>query len=148
MKRLTLAAGVTICAATLLATAVFAKQEGRGAPIDFEQIDADGDGQITRAEMDGLRAGRFAAVDANGDGNLDLEELEAHGTQRAKERAEKIMERMDANDDGVLSPEEMTRETRATRRFDRMDTDGDGAISKAEFDAVKDRMAKRRHKAD
>ncbi len=148
MKRLTIAAGVTICAATLVAGAVFAKPGGPHFPTSFEQLDVDGDGQITRTEMEGLRARKMESADTNGDGAISLEELEVQGAERAKDRARKVMDRLDANADGVLEPEEMKAGKRAMRLFDRVDANSDGSISEAEFDAARDRMAKRRAKAD
>ena len=49
---------------------------GRGVGM-LEQFDRSGDGRITQADVDTVRAERFAAFDANGDGALDLEEFEA-----------------------------------------------------------------------
>ena len=52
-----------------------------------------------------------------------------------------------ANGDGVLSIDEMQSDKRADRRFDRIDSDSDGAISKAEFEAAKDKMERRKGKS-
>jgi Ca2+-binding EF-hand superfamily protein len=59
-----------------------------------------------------------------------------------------MMDRLDANSDGVLSADEIASGKRAERRFDRVDQDGDGAITKAEFDAAREHMGKRRRAAD
>ncbi|MEM9578289.1 MAG: calcium-binding protein [Pseudomonadota bacterium] len=148
MKRLTFAAGLTICTATLVAGAVFAKPGGLRSDISFEKLDADGNGQITRTELEGLRARTMASADTNRDGGISLEELEVWGATRAKTHARKMMDRLDANADGVLQPEELKSGKRATRMFDRMDANSDGTISEAEFEAARDRMAKRRAKTD
>lgn len=41
----------------------------------IEQLDANGDGAITRAEVDAAAAARFAEADADGNGFLSAEEL-------------------------------------------------------------------------
>ncbi|MGI9371728.1 MAG: EF-hand domain-containing protein, partial [Hyphomicrobiales bacterium] len=46
-------------------------------------------------------------------------------------RAEKFFKRVDANNDGTVSREEML--TRTTKRFERIDTDKDGKITEAEL---------------
>ncbi|MFK7764824.1 MAG: EF-hand domain-containing protein [Roseobacter sp.] len=150
MKRLTFAAGIAVCAVALASTVAVAKQRpGHGGePIQFEKLDENGDGQITRAEMEAMRANRFTRADANGDGDISLEEMQELGAERARAHATRIMERLDRNDDGVLSADEMPSGDRASRRFDRVDADEDGVISKVEFDAAQDRIAKRRPKAD
>ena len=48
------------------------------APMMFRMIDADGDGQVTRAEMEAAGpAAAFAAADADGSGALEGAELTA-----------------------------------------------------------------------
>ena len=111
--------------------------------MSFEEIDADGNGEITQAEMDAMKAARFAKVDANGDGALSIEELTAQGAQKAATRAEKMLERRDANGDGVLSADEMSKPERSGKMFDRFDADGSGAISKEEFEEASNQMHQR-----
>lgn len=144
MKRSSITAAVTIAAIALGAGAVMAKSRGHMAPIAFEELDTNADGQVTKEEMAALRATRFEESDTNGDGGLSLEELQAHAQERAAKRAEHMMSRRDANGDGQLTMDELGDDRRAEGRFDRMDSDGDGAISKAEFDEARANM-KRRH---
>ncbi|MEP5761651.1 MAG: calcium-binding protein [Litoreibacter sp.] len=115
--------------------ASFAKGEGRAS---FEQLDSDGDGALTAAELAAHAATRFEAADTDNDGNLSSAELLAAETTRKAERAERRIERMierrDENGDGVLSAAELTpSEDRATKRFERMDANDDGSISEEEF---------------
>jgi hypothetical protein len=123
--------------------------EGRGpmAGLDFAALDADGDGKITKEEMQAPRAARLAALDADGDGKISLEELKAdhlrQATERADQRAQRMMAAMDADGDGMLTAAELLAGPGPGMMFDRVDTDGDGAISKAEADAIRDRMADR-----
>jgi len=147
MKNTAFIAFVALGAASLTTGAALAKQDGARAPIGFEELDANSDGQITREEMNALRQDRFSQIDSNGDGVISLEELEAHGQERVKKHAERMIERRDANGDGVLTIDEMKSDKRADRRFDRIDGDGDGSISKAEFEAAKDKMERRKGKS-
>lgn len=112
----------------------------KGPQIPFAELDADGDGKVTQAELDAHFAAHFATIDTDGNGTLSAEELaaEAQGknAERMAKRTARMMERMDANGDGVLSLEEMQPKN-GDKMFARLDTDGDGAISEAEFEAMK-----------
>jgi len=120
------------------------------------RLDADRDGRITKAEMDGARTqfaerrrerfderGRdaFAIMDTDRNGQLSPQEFEA-GRQRMAERRHERREgrmtrrghvpgerfdRLDADNDGVVTSAEMDRAV--AERFARMDADKDGAIS-------------------
>ena len=147
MKHLSRISVATLCATCLLASAVAAKPQG-WAPVDFQRLDADGDGKITRDEMQTAARRHFLEADADGDGAVSREELKAHADARAQQRVDNIMTRLDRDKDGVISPDELPDGGRALRRFDRADTDGDGAISQAEYDAARERMAKRRASRD
>ncbi|SEI82809.1 EF hand [Cribrihabitans marinus] len=135
--------GIVLAAAALTATEALAHGPGGGQRMSFEQLDADSDGQISQAELQAQRTERFRAADTDGDGKLSAAEIEAHAQSRASERAGQMLERFDANKDGMLDQSELPQPRRAGRFFDRVDTDGDGAISKAEYAEARDRM--RRH---
>lgn len=93
----------------------------------------------------GPRLPAFTDLDANGDGRITADELTAHATARAQERAERMMEKLDTNGDGLLSIEELSKapEGHADRMMERVDTDKDGAISQEEYDAAVERMRDR-----
>jgi Ca2+-binding EF-hand superfamily protein len=81
----------------------------------FSQIDSNGDGNITQAEVAKYSADaplsldeRFANIDSNGDGNISKAELE------------------NAKPDGVTTEQ-------ADNLFSKLDTDGDSNISKSEY---------------
>jgi len=123
-----------------------------GQVFAFEEMDANADGKVTKDEITAFHAAKNAAMDTDKDGNLSEAELIAAQAQRGAEReaqrgakmAKRMMEKRDANKDGVLSLAEMTPPAdRADKMFDRADTDGDGAISKAEADVITEKMAKR-----
>ena len=134
-----------IAALALGGTAVWAAGHGSGpmkgahAPMmQFDEIDANGDGKVTRDEIAAGMKARFADADADGDGTLSAEEMTAQMLERMQARAEARVARMiaarDADGDGVLSPDEMGPPTPEGRMMARFDTDGDGAISKQEFE--------------
>jgi len=162
-KRKTLVLSVTaaaIAATTLFGAGIAQARGGHGgerpgAEFIFEELDANGDGVVTQAEIDAHAAARFAKSDTDGDGNLSVEEMVAtaearmqermkRGSEKMAKRTERMIERKDTNDDGMLSMAELQDgKQRGGKIFERMDTDGDGAISRAEFDAAKAHMMKR-----
>ncbi|ATF19100.1 EF-hand domain-containing protein [Phaeobacter gallaeciensis] len=132
-----IAVGAVIGATGAIAKPGFGGKGGFGPRMSFEEMDTNGDGQVTKAEMKGLREARFATADANGDGKLTLAEMEAAAQARAKTRAAAMLERMDADKDGALSLDELPKPRRAGKMFDRVDANDDGAISKEEFESAR-----------
>jgi hypothetical protein len=114
---------------------------------DFAAIDADGNGQVTKAELEAFRAARAAEVDGNGDGLVSVEELRAadlkQAEARATERAQRMIAAHDTDGDGQLSAAEMVMPPVPEGLFDRVDANGDGAITEAEIDAMRAQMAGR-----
>lgn len=152
MKRNTILTGVVLLSLGATSLSAFAQSQDdapRGKPgpmFNFEQIDANNDGQITPEEITAHTAARFAEADTNGDGTLSSDELvarmQAQQAERMASRVDRMIDRRDANDDGVLSPEEMN--ARGTdRMFDRLDANDDGMISKAEMDTAREKFEKR-----
>lgn len=115
-----------IAAASLavLAGAAYAQPPGMSGPpgapgmragmgFGLLVFDANGDGKLTRAEMDGAQRARFEAIDANKDGAAAPEEFQAfHDKERTAAHAEM-----------------------AAARFTQLDTDKSGQLSKTEFAA-------------
>ena len=101
----------------------------RGERIEkrFGELDADGDGLVTKAEMDAAKANRFKAMDSNGDGAVDARELVEY---RMLRRAERRIARLDKNEDGKLQADELPDRKSLTR----FDLNNDGAVSRAEID--------------
>lgn len=118
---------------------------GQGPRMSFDMLDANGDGVLSGSELTAPREARFAATDTDGDGSLSRAEIDAMAGQIAAAQVDRMIARHDSNGDGAISRAEMqdAGEGRGARRAERMlsrlDTDGDGRISRAEFDA---RMAR------
>ncbi|MFV0335283.1 MAG: EF-hand domain-containing protein [Tropicimonas sp.] len=131
----------------------FGGRMGMMAPPAFAQLDADGDGKVTAAELEAYPAARaaerFSQADADGNGALSPEELTAAIDRM---RVEAMMSRLDTDGDGAVSQAEMEammgqmRETvkPGERMLERADTDKDGTISAAEYDAFAESRMKQR----
>ncbi|MEM8791526.1 MAG: EF-hand domain-containing protein [Pseudomonadota bacterium] len=120
-------------ALSLPSTAVLAQP--RGPDAMFEKMDLNGDGALSREELNEFGAARFSKIDTDGDGNLTEQEIQANVQSRAAERAQKRFAKADADGDGVIrrAEFEQQRETRQARLFSRFDTDGDGLLSREEL---------------
>jgi len=97
-------------------------------PLDdfFERFDANGDGQVSRAEFRGP-AHAFDHLDANGDGVVEASEI----PEKPPGGTAVFFDRFDADGDGVVSRSEFEDEV-AGRDFDHFDADGDGVIDESE----------------
>lgn len=135
---------VVLTAVAVAGTSVLAAGPRAGQLPSFEQLDADSDGRVTQSEMQAHRTERLQAADTDGDGQLSQGELEAMAHARSSERAARMLSRLDQDENGALSFEELTPRDRSGRFFDRMDRDGDGGLSQEEFDAAKAQMKDRR----
>ena len=142
--------------------------------VQFTDLDTDGDGLITEAELTAraqtLAAARLTDVDADGDGTVTAAEIEAQilariGTrgqarmgkgdrqsrqmadpaEMAKVMVERMLSARDANEDGVLSGDELSPAADIAALIDRFDSDDDNAWSEEEFAQItKGRGGKRR----
>lgn len=101
---------------------------GKGPGPGLFQMDADGDGAISAAEMDAHNADLMANADTDRDGLLTREEFDAYRRKKRDEFREKT--NPDKNRDGVVSLAEHL--AAAEERFARLDTNGDGVLSEDE----------------
>lgn len=148
MKRFVLMAGIVTATTGLTAVTALAQGPGHGRHgerMTFQELDIDGDGQITLIEMQQRGTNRFNSVDTNGDGQLSQEEMVAGAIKRAEERVLLMMTEFDKNGDGVLTQDEMPKPRRSAWMFERIDLDGSGSISEEEFTDAREQM-KGRHK--
>ena len=146
MKHVKFIAVIVAVAGVTAGGVALAKGFGHHGPrMSFEEIDADGNGEVTKAEIQAMKDAHFAKADADGDGKLTLEEMQANARERADERAARMLERFDNDGDGALSKDELPKPRRAGKMFDRMDADGSGGISKEEFEEARARHGGKRH---
>ena len=113
-----------------------------GGEIMFDRLDLNGDGSVTKEEIDQAKAERFALMDANGDGELTQTELEEGHQKLEEQRRAEHFARLDKDGDQTLSIDEFEFE-RGAEMFDRLDDNNDGAISKEEIEDMKGRFRKR-----
>jgi hypothetical protein len=99
---------------------------GRGWSM-FESFDANGDGKVTQAEVDEVRAQRFAEFDADGDGRLTLEEYQALWLDAMRPRMVDQFQAHDDDGDAGVTLEEFSE--RYARMVVRLDANGDGEIT-------------------
>lgn len=104
----------------------------RGPAAMFEAVDLNGDGQVTREEVDQFRTDQFAELDANGDGTVSQDEFVANAQARAAERAAERFAALDADGDGTLNADVLAAGPRGDM-FARMDQNGDGVITEDEL---------------
>jgi hypothetical protein len=93
----------------------------------FAQVDADGNGAITQAEVDAFRTAQVAAADASGDGNLSLDEFATVYAQIMRPQMVDAFQALDEDGDGAVTAAEM--DARFGSVVAEMDRNGDGALS-------------------
>ena len=143
MKHVLILAALGLSAATSL---VFADGPGghhRGAMMErLKAADTNGDGMISREEAAALPmvAKNFDQIDANRDGQVTFDELRAfHEQQRAEH-----WKRLDTDGDGRISRQEaQANAPRLAERFDKLDTNGDGFLTPDELRAAHNRHAQK-----
>ena len=111
---------------------------------EFRKMDADKDGTVTRAEIEGFERAvslskaqaknrqMFAMLDTNGDGQLSASEF-SRLVSPGRVDAAPVLARMDINRDQSISLVEYR--TATLGNFDRMDADKDGIVTPAEMKA-------------
>ena len=115
MNKTLLVGGLAALALAAAGGAALAQQPPQASHARVLRADADGDHRLSQAEFMGRRLERLTAADADRDGSVTAEERRAAAQAR--------------------------RAGRADVRFDRLDADDDGMISRAEFDARRDHRA-------
>ncbi|MEK9946444.1 MAG: hypothetical protein VW999_10710 [Alphaproteobacteria bacterium] len=97
----------------------------------LETFDTNGDGQLTQAEIDGFRAERLAKFDTDGNGTLNLQEYEALWLDAFRERMVDAFQRHDDDGDGIVTTEEFN--DPYANMVARMDRNDDGILSGEEL---------------
>ncbi|MEO0486573.1 MAG: EF-hand domain-containing protein [Pseudomonadota bacterium] len=135
-----------ILAVTMGVTAISAQAQHRGGGGErpaFSDLDLDGSGEVTLAELEAFGVSRFNEADTNGDGALSLDEIiaqrDVENQERLQRRVERFIERADDNGNGAIELEEFGQTAeRMERRFERMDADSSGGISEEEMADARD----------
>ena len=156
MKKILLSSTVALALTGIGASAVLADggQRGRGDQMfeqqrpDFAELDTNGDGVLTLAEIQASGQNKFAEADTNGDGFLDAEELAAAAERQRLQRFERMIAKKDSNGDGMLSIEEMGPGNAAgprdgSRMFAYVDADENGEVTQEEWDSAMKNIGER-----
>ena len=120
------------------------EREGkRKTPPSIDEIfemDANGDGKLAKSEIKGKLAKNFDKIDTDGDGFITRAELKKGQKSKKKKgkgsgsKSKPDFSTMDANGDGYLAKDEIRGPLQ--RDFDKVDTNGDGLISKEELESA------------
>lgn len=111
----------------------------------LDQFDADGDGKVSRAEVDAFRKARLESADRNRDGRLDQVEFETLWLEVTRPMRIRAFQMLDADGDGIVTAVELERPV--NRMFARMDRDGDGFLAPmtgADRERMRERMREER----
>ena len=95
------------------------------------RYDANKDGMVTRAEMDGALKADFAALDKDHNGRLEGEEVREENDRRYKESGTQTSPLLDWNQDGGVDFNEFAGGLRSL--FDQLDEDHDDVLSGKEL---------------
>ena len=112
----------------VLAWASAASAQDGGAAASLALADTNGDGAVTRAEFDAMRAAGFDRLDVNHDGHLTSEESQNAGRRRAQ------ITSADANGDGRVSRAEFL--AQPPRGFNRFDANRNDLLEASELEAL------------
>jgi Ca2+-binding EF-hand superfamily protein len=106
------------------------------ASINFQEVDANGDGVISKREADGMPFSLkeiYGDVDADRDSNVSTVEYQAASVNLLRGMS---FESIDWDGDGIISTNEASELPVLAEAYDRVDTDDDGLISRKEYAAA------------
>lgn len=103
----------------------------RQVKANFDRIDSDGDGVISRAEFRKVRAARWTQIDRNGDGYLGEDDFPGLAARRARAQLAEIAH-LDADGDGRISHGEFL--DGPLPLFEQADRNADGVLTRSEID--------------
>jgi Ca2+-binding EF-hand superfamily protein len=100
---------------------------------NFDRIDTNGDGVISRAEFRTVQAARWTQIDRNGDGYLGEDDFPRFAVRRARTQLAEIAY-LDADGDGRISQSEFV--SGPVPVFRRADGNADGVLTRSEVEAA------------
>lgn len=124
---------------------------------DIDAMDANKDGILQPEELQAGTDGKFKAADLNGDGVISPEEAQqavatfetdhqdmyGNQTERKGRELEQRLDKIDANEDGIISQAEY--EAYYKERYTKLDKDGDGALNVKEYETDVEEKRRRRN---
>lgn len=129
----TIAAGILIAPALALAAPASAQSSDQIRQM-LERADANGDGNITRAEFDQARAQTFARLDRNDDGYVDSSDRPRLFRDRF-DQGYRMLSSLDTNGDRRVSRTELAKADAPA--FVAGDANGDKVLSRKEIAALR-----------
>jgi Ca2+-binding EF-hand superfamily protein len=106
-------------------------EEWHSGRMLIANYDSNGDGTVTRRELEaGLRQ-YFRQADTNHDGRLDPDEVAAANQRRISKDESAAMPLIDWNQDGYVDFDEFAAGVRS--QFEQLDLNGDGEVTPDEF---------------
>jgi len=97
----------------------------------MEKADANGDEKVTEAEIDEAIRGQIAAADTDGDGRLSLDEFQPVLVEIMRPRIVDAFQFLDADGDAGITLEEIDQPT--SRLMSRLDRNEDGELTTDEL---------------
>lgn len=88
--------------------------------------DANGDGNLTKQELEAQLSAQFGRMDRNGDGSVNMKDAPRLARQKYQEKVGPVIARADTNGDNAMSYDEFSSGPLA--RFSALDEDGSGSI--------------------
>ena len=108
----------------------------------FDDVDTNGDGYLSREELDTERMARFLSLDRNGDGMVDRSELmvgPGHGAKGyTAEQTQAVLAAYDHDGDGIITTQEVEEAIARLNIFEGLDVNKDGKLDRAEAEGVLD----------
>lgn len=97
----------------------------------LRRANTNGDGTVSRDEIEAAANARFDRWDATGDGALSRDDMTAMSAQRTEFRVQRFIARFGAQETGQVTRDQFLQ--RAEERFQRRDANGDGVLTRDEM---------------